>query len=76
MYFINDEEANHYGGEDLKTITKTALRKKLSLSIDGRDLFFMNTLLLFEKMDELFIQISSNGKLNQIDKKRFKGLIR
>ncbi len=58
VYFINDEEGNHYGGEDLKTITKTALRKKLSLSMDGQDLFFMNTLLIFEKMDELFIEIS------------------
>jgi hypothetical protein len=71
---MNNEEVNRYGGEDLKMITKTVVRTKLSILIDGQDLFFMNILLLFEKMEKLFIRIGSTG-LNQCDKKKFKEFV-
>jgi hypothetical protein len=56
-------------------ITKTVVRTNLSLLVDGQDLLFMKILLLFEKMEEIYIVISTLGFFHQIDENKFKEFV-
>jgi hypothetical protein len=52
-------------------LTKTVIRKKINIIIDNKDLLFMNILLFFEEIEEIFIGFGSKMLLNQIDEKKF-----
>ena len=56
-------------------LIKTVIRKRVNLLIDGQDLLFMNILLLFEKMEEIYIVISTLGFFHQIDENKFKEFV-